>query len=100
MRLTPMREFQKKGLDAITAPRNEVVLLTGRAGPAYFLVPVFNTDLAFQAEHLQTAIALFSLKESQDAAERAGVSGAPMDAINEEIDALRAARRMEQRKPA
>ena len=53
MRLTSMREFQKKGSGAITAPKNEVVLLTGRSGPSYFLVPVFDTDLAFQAEQLQ-----------------------------------------------
>jgi hypothetical protein len=100
MRLTPMREFQKKGVEAITAPGHEVVLLTGRAGPAFFLVPVFDTDLAFQADQLQKAIALSSLKASQDAAEREGLSGTGMDEINEEIAALRAERRAPKRKPA
>lgn len=93
-----MRDFQKKGQEAITAPRNEVVLLTGRSGPAYFLVPVFDTDLAFQADQLQQAMALASLRESQGEAERSGLSGITMDEINEEIRAVRAERRG--RKPA
>src|ERR1035441_1787960 len=100
MRLTTMREFQKKGSEAITAPKNEVVLLTGRSGPSYFLVPVFDTDLAFQAEQLQQAIALSSLKESQSDAERVGLSGTSMDAINEDIAAIRAERRAPKRKHA
>ena len=93
MRLTPMRDFQKMGLEAITAPRNEVVLLTGRAGAAYFLVPVFDTDLAYQAEQLQQAIALSSLRESQDAAQRAGLDATTMEQINEEIASIRKDRR-------
>ena len=100
MRLTPMREFQKKGSEAITAPNNEVVLLTGRSGPSYFLVPVFNTDLAYQAEQLQQAIALSSLRESQNAADRAGLSGTGMDEINANIPAIRAERRAPKRKHA
>ncbi len=100
MRLTPMRDFQKLGLEAITAPRNEVVLLTSRAGAAYFLVPVFDTDLAYQAEQLQQAIALSSLRESQDAAQRAGLGETTMDQINEEISAIRAERRKPTRKNA
>jgi len=100
MRLTSMRDFQKQGPDAITAPRNEVVLLTGRSGPAYFLVPVFDTDLAFQAEQLQQAMALASLRETQDAAERAGLSGTSMEEINDEIAAIRAERRKSGRKHA
>lgn len=97
MRLTSMRDFQKKGLDAITAPRNEVILLTARSGPSFFLVPVFDTDLAFQAEQLQQAIALSSLRECQEAAKREGRSGVSMDEINEDIAAIRAERR--KRKP-
>ncbi len=93
MRLTTMRDFQKQGPEAITAPRNEVVLLTGRNGPAYFLVPVFDTDLAFQADQLQQAMALASLRESQDAAERAGLSGTSMAEIDAEIASVRADRR-------
>ena len=98
MRLTTMREFQKKGPEAITAPGHEVVLLTGRSGPVFFLVPVFDTDLAYQATQLQKAIALSSLRASQDEAEREGLSGAGMEEINTEIAALRAERRA-QRKP-
>jgi len=100
MRLTPMRDFQKMGLEAITAPRNEVVLLTGRAGAAYFLVPVFDTDLAYQAEQLQQAIALSSLRESQDAAQRAGLDATTMEQINEEIASIRKDRRKPVRKNA
>ena len=100
MRLTSMREFQKKGNAAITAPKHEVVLLTGRSGPSYFLVPVFDTDLATQAEQLQQAIALASLRESQDAADRAGLTAITMDEINQEIAAVRAERRALKRKPA
>ena len=100
MRLTSMREFQKKGVEAVTAPKNEVVLLTGRSGPSYFLVPVFDTDLAFQAEQLQRAIALSSLKESQSDADRAGLSGTSMSAINKDIAAIRATRRAPKRKHA
>lgn len=100
MRLTSMREFQKKGNEAITAPKHEVVLLTGRSGPSYFLVPVFDTDLATQAEQLQQAIALASLRESQDAADRAGLTAITMDEINQEIAAIRTERRALKRKPA
>jgi len=93
MRLTPMRDFQKKGAGAITAPKNEVVLLTGRSGPLYFLVPVFDTDLSYQAEQLQQAIALSSLKESQNTAVRDGVSTKTMDDINSDIASIRAENR-------
>lgn len=93
MRLTSMRDFQKKGPEAITAPKNEVVLLTGRSGPSYFLVPVLDTDLAFQAEQLQQAIAIASLRASQNAAENAGLAGVTMDEIVNEIASLRAERR-------
>ena len=100
MRLMTMREFQKKGSEAITAPKHEVVLLTGRSGPSYFLVPVFDTDLAFQAEQLQKSIALSSLKESQSDAEHLGLSGTSMDAINEDIATIRLERRAPKRKHA
>lgn len=94
MRLTTMRDFQKKGIEAITAPKNEVVLLTGRSGPTYFLVPVFDIDLAFQAEQLQQAIAISSLNESQNAAEKAGLSDATMEDICADIDRIRQDRRV------
>jgi hypothetical protein len=97
MRLTSMRDFQKKGLEAITAPRNEVILLTARTGPSFFLVPVFETDLAFQAEQLQQAIALSSLRECQETAEREGRGGASMDEIDEDIARIRAERRKRKR---
>ena len=100
MRLTTMRDFQKMGPEAITAPRHEVVLLTGRTGPSFFLVPVFDTDLAFQADQLQQAMALASLRESQDAAARAGQSEATMDQINADIASIRAQRRKPARKHA
>jgi len=100
MRLTPLRDFQKKGLEAITAPRSEVVLLTGRSGPSFFLVPVFDTDLSCQAEQLQQAIALSSLREAQDRAEREGVSNATMEEINADIASIRASRRKAEAKPA
>jgi hypothetical protein len=93
MRLTTLRDFQKRGPEAVSAPRGEVVLLTGRTGPCFFLVPVFDTDLAYQADQLQQAMALSSLRESQDAAERAGLADTTMEEINAEIAAVRARRR-------
>ncbi|MDP1830552.1 MAG: hypothetical protein Q8K67_00710 [Geothrix sp.] len=53
-----------------------------------------------QAEQLQQAISLSSLKESQSAAERAGLSGTSMDKINEDIAAIRVERRPPKRKHA
>jgi len=100
MRLTSMRDFQKMGPEAITAPRHEVVLLTSRSGPSFFLVPVFDTDLAFQADQLQQAMALASLRESQDAAAQTGLGEATMEEINAEIASVRAQRRKPARKHA
>jgi hypothetical protein len=81
MRLVSLREFRTRGSKAVksASTRGETVLLSGRDGPEYFLVPVFG-DVADQDRELQRAIAKTSLRENWRLAEKFG----PLS--DEEID--------------
>ena len=89
MRLVSLREFRTRGSKVVksAAARGETVLLSGRNGPEYFLVPVLGEDVAAQDLELQRAIAKASLRENWRRAERFG----PL--TDEEIDAEIAAAR-------
>ena len=90
MRLVSLREFRTRGSKVVksAAARGETVLLSGRNGPEYFLVPVLG-DVAFQDRELRRAIAKASLRENWRLAEKFGpLTGEEIDA---EIAAARAA---------
>ena len=67
----------------------EAVVLSGRQGPAYFLIPVEPESMEAQEEELKTAMALAAMRESWRRAEAAGLAGMTMDEIDAEIAASR-----------
>ena len=85
MRQVSLREFRTLGAKALESiPRSETVLLSGRKGPAYFLVPVVG-DLTLEDKDLRRALAKASLRESWRLAQEAGVEHMTDEQINEEI---------------
>lgn len=95
MRQVSLREFRTRGAKALEkVPRGETVLLAGQQGPAYFLVPVMG-DIAAEERDLRQAIARASLREYAEAAAERPISD---EEIEQEIQAVRAARRVELKK--
>jgi antitoxin (DNA-binding transcriptional repressor) of toxin-antitoxin stability system len=93
MRQVSLREFRTRGAKALGAvPRGETVLLAGRRGPAYFLVPVFG-DLAAEEKELRRAMAKASLRRGWSRAEASGLNETSDEEINREIIRLRIARK-------
>jgi antitoxin (DNA-binding transcriptional repressor) of toxin-antitoxin stability system len=92
MRQVSLREFRTRGSKALpsTAP-GETILLAGRKGPEYFLVPVME-DIATQDRELQRAIAKASLRKGWEIAEGLGDKAITDAEIEAEIDAVRKAR--------
>jgi antitoxin (DNA-binding transcriptional repressor) of toxin-antitoxin stability system len=92
MRQVSLREFRTRGSKALkpTTP-GETILLAGRNGPEYFLVPVLE-DVATQDRELQRAIALASLRRGWQIAKETGADKITDEEIDAEIDAVRTAR--------
>ncbi len=84
-----MRDFQQKGLKAIEGHSNELLLLEGRGGPAYFLVPVQENNLDGQRQELERAMALANLNSWQQRALELGLTDMTLEEINNEIDSVR-----------
>lgn len=96
MRLVSLREFRTRGAKVLEkVPKGETVLLNGQKGPAYFLVPVMG-DIAAMDDDLQIAIARASLRESWEIART--LPPITDEEIEQEIQAVRAARRAEEMK--
>jgi hypothetical protein len=93
MRLVSLREFRIRGSKAVksAAASGETVLLSGRKGPEYFLVPVME-DVATQDRELQRAIARASLRRDWQLAKESGLDKITDAEIDAEIDAVRTAR--------
>jgi antitoxin (DNA-binding transcriptional repressor) of toxin-antitoxin stability system len=93
MRLVSLREFRTRGSKAIQSAteRGETVLLSGRNGPEYFLVPVLG-DITDQDRELRRAIARASLRQGWQIAKQAGADKLTDEEIDAEIDAVRTAR--------
>ncbi len=92
MRQVSLREFRTRGSKALKkVPVTETVVLAGRNGPEYFLVPVIE-DLATQDRELQRAMAKASLRRGWEIAEALGDDAITDAEIDAEIDAVRAAR--------
>jgi antitoxin (DNA-binding transcriptional repressor) of toxin-antitoxin stability system len=93
MREVSLREFRTRGANALkTVPQGETVLLAGRQGPAYFLVPVFG-DVATEERELRRAVAKASLRKSWRIAEQAGLNSMSGAEIDAEIASMRRDRR-------
>ncbi|MFP5230873.1 MAG: prevent-host-death protein [Acidobacteriota bacterium] len=83
MRQVSLREFRTRGSKVLkSTPAGETILLSGRDGPEYFLVPVLG-DLAVQDRELRRAMARASLHENWRLAEKFGPLSE--EAINAEI---------------
>jgi antitoxin (DNA-binding transcriptional repressor) of toxin-antitoxin stability system len=92
MRLVSLREFRIRGSKALkSASPGETILLAGRKGPEYFLVPVLE-DIATQDRELQRAIAQASLHRGWQIAKETGADKITDEEIEAEIDAVRTAR--------
>lgn len=90
MRQVALRDFRLKGAKALgRLGPGEAILLSGRQGPAYYLVPVDPGAAEAQEAELRTALALAAMRESWRKAEAAGLSGMSMEEINEEIASYR-----------
>jgi antitoxin (DNA-binding transcriptional repressor) of toxin-antitoxin stability system len=93
MRQVSLREFRIRGAKALeSVPKGETVLLSGKQGPAYFLVPVLG-DVALEDRELRRAMAKASLRESWRLAEEPGLDQMSEEELNREIDQVRVARR-------
>ena len=90
MRQIAFRDFRLHGAKALGKLRpGEGVVLSGRQGPAYFLIPVEPGAMEAQEEELKTALALAAMRESWKRAEAAGLADLTMDEIDAEIAASR-----------
>ncbi|MGA7521523.1 MAG: prevent-host-death protein [Acidobacteriaceae bacterium] len=92
MRQISLREFRTRGSKALpSAALGETILLAGRKGPEYFLVPVME-DVATQDRELRRAMAKASLRKGWEIAEALGDNAITDAEIEAEIDAVRKAR--------
>lgn len=90
MRQVAFRDFRLQGAKALGKLRpGDAVILSGRKGPAYFLIPVESESMETQEEELKTAMALAAMRESWRRSEAAGLADLTMDEIDAEIAASR-----------
>jgi antitoxin (DNA-binding transcriptional repressor) of toxin-antitoxin stability system len=90
MRQIAIRDFRLQGAKALGALRaGEAVVLAGRQGPAYFLIPVEPGGIETQEEELKSALALAAMRESWRRAEATGMADLSMEEIDAEIAAYR-----------
>jgi antitoxin (DNA-binding transcriptional repressor) of toxin-antitoxin stability system len=90
MRQISLRDFRLQGAKALgRLLPGEAVVLSGRQGPAYFLIPVEPEAMEAQEEELKSALALAAMRESWRRAEAAGLAGLTIERIDAEIAASR-----------
>lgn len=92
MRQLAMRDFQQKGQAAIDSDCLEPILISGRSGPKFFLVPVQEEDIDLQFEELMRAQAISNLRAWQLKSKELGLNKLKMQEINSEIKSVRAKR--------
>jgi antitoxin (DNA-binding transcriptional repressor) of toxin-antitoxin stability system len=89
MRQISLREFRTRGSKALeSAGQGETILLAGRKGPEYFLIPVIE-DIAAQDRELQRAIARASLRRDWQLARECGLDQITDAEIDAEIAEVR-----------
>lgn len=94
MRQVPLREFRTRGVKALGGPEGQdLIVLSGRQGPVYFLVPVLAGDLEAQGRELLRAQAKANLRAWQMRARELGMDRMSPEEIDAEVKAYRAERR-------
>lgn len=93
MRQVSLREFRTRGEVALKdVPKNEVVLLSGQKGPAYFLIPAHG-DLSEGDRELRRVMAKLSLDQYGKWAIEQGLDQTTTEEIDEEIRKMRRSRK-------
>ena len=88
MQSIPLRDLQQRGTKAVPS-NNEPVLLTGRQGPLYLLVPVDPEHVTEQQREIRRAMARANLRAWQDQATSHGLDQLSDADIEAEITAAR-----------
>ncbi len=93
MRQISLREFRTRGEVALkNVPRDEVVLLSGQKGPAYFLIPA-KGDLSEGDRELRRVLAKLSIDQYSKWAVEQGLDQTTPEEIDEEIQKVRWSRK-------
>ncbi len=87
-----LRDLQQRGAKALPHADRPVVV-TGRSGPLFLLVPADPGNLAEQEREIRRAMARADLRAWQERAVEAGLDRLSDEEIEAEIAAMRAARR-------
>lgn len=88
-----MRELQQLGAKAIINGTSGPVLVTGRPGALFYLVPADPERLVEQEAELRRAMALADLRSWQSRAVAAGLDQVSDEEINDEIRSARRERK-------
>ena len=89
----PIRELQQRGTKAIAKGAKGPMLVTGRPGALFYLIPADSSRLAEQEIELSRAMARADLRSWQTRAVAAGLDQTTDAEINAEIAAVRKERR-------
>jgi hypothetical protein len=89
----PIRDLQQRGTKAIARGIDEPVLVIGRPGALFYLIPADRDRLAEQEVELSRAMARASLRSWQNRAVSAGLDLLTTEEIDAEISAVRQERR-------
>lgn len=99
MQTLPLRDLQQRGTKAVP-DTHAPVILTGREGPLYLLVPVDPAHLAEQEREIRRALARANLRAWQERSAEAGLDTLTDAEIEAEITAARTTgRRAKRRSP-
>jgi hypothetical protein len=89
----PIRDLQQRGIKAIARGTDEPVLVIGRPGALFYLIPADRDRLAEQEIELSRAMARASLRSWQNRAVSAGLDSITIEEIDAEISVARQERR-------
>lgn len=89
----PIRDLQQRGTKAIAKDTTGPMLVTGRPGALFYLIPADPTRLAEQEIELSRAMARADLRSWQTRAVEAGLDRTSSTEIEAEIAAVRRERR-------
>ncbi len=93
----PIRDLQQRGTKAIAKDTTGPMLVTGRPGALFYLIPADPTRLAEQEIELSRAMARADLRSWQTRAVEAGLDQTTSAEIETEIAAVRCERRLRAR---
>jgi len=99
MHTIPIRDLQQRGTKAIAKGTTGPVLVTGRPGALFHLIPADPSRLAEQEIELRRAMARADLRSWQTRAVAAGLDQTTDAEIGAEIAAVRKERRARSKSP-